>query len=68
MTLKLVLLTKPLSAKAAFKFMDLVVKNLDVLLQVGVAVEGRRAKLACIAVFVTLCVMLKNKVEGGIFF
>lgn len=34
MTLELILLTESLSAKAAFEFMNLVVQNLYVLLQV----------------------------------
>lgn len=60
MTLKLILLTETLSAEAAFELVDFVVENLDVLLEIRVAVEGRRAELAGVAVFVTLRIMLED--------
>lgn len=60
MTLQLILLTETLSAEAALELVDLVVENLDVLLEIRVAVEGRSAELAGVAVFVTLRIMLEK--------
>lgn len=58
MTLKLILLTESFTAKAAFEFVNFVVQDLDVFLEIRVTVERRSAKLTCVAVFMALGVML----------
>lgn len=58
MTLQLILLSETLSAETALELVNLVVKDLDVLLEIRVAVECCSAQLARIAVLVALRVML----------
>lgn len=61
MALELVLLTETFQTKAALKLVDFVVQNLNVFLEIRVAVESCCAEFTCIAVFMALCIMLKDR-------
>lgn len=64
MTLKLIPLAETFSAKAALKLVNLVVQDLNMFLQIRVAVECSSTKFACVAMLMALSIMLKCEVPN----